>query len=112
MFMTTYFNHYRGSVRRGRLSVPVMILILISVAPLLTNSNGAPQSVSASQPPAAELTDANFEVRSYIGKCLSYGAPIQAGVGEQPQANNSPVYIYDCNGGRPVAQPVVVGAVT
>jgi len=36
--------------------------------------------------PAAELTDATFQVRSYGGKCLSFGAPLQASVGAQKQA--------------------------
>jgi hypothetical protein len=86
-----------------------MMLVLASVAAFLTYSNSAPLSVGASQPLAAELTDANFQVRSYVGKCLSYGAPLQPGAGAQPQTSNSPVYIYDCNGSRPVAQPVIVG---
>ncbi len=88
----------------------LLALTLGSVPVLRGRAAATMQAASVAVPPSLH---GPFHVRSYLGKCLTYGA-LQATDPTLSQTGGSPVYVQDCHGGSPlphvgpVEQDVVV----
>jgi hypothetical protein len=85
----------------------LVVLLLSCTACLHTASEPTTvQGVSAGEPSLR----GPFYVRSYVGKCLTYGVSLQVtSEGAAQPTGSSPVYIYDCNTAsrRPIGiQPI------
>ena len=94
----------------------LVVFLLSGAACLLTAGAATTERAESAGEPSLR---GPFYVRSFVGKCLTYGAPLQVTSEAVPRANpSSPVYIYDCNTGsrqpirvEPMSQQVVVAEI-
>ena len=87
-------------------ATPFVLLALgLAAAHLLTGREATTaRASSVSLPPSLH---GPFHVRSYLGKCLTYGA-LQATDPDLAAAGTSPVYVQACQGGSPLSHVELV----